>query len=358
MVCSECQSGYRDLVLLTKDFVTDFGRLLEFADEMGWELFPELDAILVHFGPGCPMQSTTELVNAIRVFVHEDALANLRATWVRGGISPTEQIQRLIHAEPLAKLIYSDSTPLYEILRENRLETFFQPIFRAEKLEHWGYECLIRGRGTENELLSPAQLLDWVRQENLLFMFDRLCRETHLRNAARHLAGTDCCVLMNFIPTSIYKPEYCLKSTVETAQTCGLRPEQIIFEVVETESVKEMSHLRRILDVYRRGHFRVALDDVGSGFAGLSLLAELDPDLIKIDRGLIIRAAESTLHLDVCRALVKLGADRGKLVLAEGVETPEHYSLMRELGVDLVQGYLFGKPNPTPIDVSVYPTGG
>lgn len=354
MSCSECRAGYRSLVILTKDFVTDFGSLVPFAEEMGWDVLPDLDAIRVPLGPTHSIQSTTELVNSLRVFVDDAVLAEMRATWVHADRQLADQVTKLIHAEPFARLLTSDSSPLFYVLRENRLETWFQPIFSARSLDPWGYECLVRGRGHENEVLSPKQLLDWVRQENLLFMFDRLCRETHLRNAAKHLANTDCCILMNFIPTSIYKPEFCLRSTVDTAHECGLNPEQIIFEVVESESVKDKSHLRRILDVYRRGNFRVALDDVGSGFAGLSLLAELDPDLIKIDRELIVRAEESALHRDVCQALVRLGADRGKLVLAEGIETPEQYDLFLEMGVDLVQGFLFGRPNAVPATTSSF----
>ena len=109
------------------------------------------------------------------------------------------------------------------------------------------------------------------------------------------------------------------------------------------------THLRSILDYYRRLGFRVALDDLGSGYSGLAVLGDLDPDLIKIDRYLISKAVESPMHRSICESLVQLGkTHHGKLVLAEGVETVGEKELLSAMGVDLFQGYLFGRPAPIP----------
>lgn len=180
-------------------------------------------------------------------------------------------------------------------------------------------------------------------------MLDRVCRKTHLRNAAIHLAGQDVHLLINFLPTAIYNPEFCLTTTVAAARAGGLAPERIIFEVVETEKVTDLDHLRSILDYYRKKGFRVALDDLGSGYSGLAMLGDLDPDLIKIDRHLISRAVGSPMHRSICASLTQLGKDHGKLVLAEGIETIEEKELMESMGVDLFQGYFFGRPAPLPI---------
>ena len=206
----------------------------------------------------------------------------------------------------------------------------------------------MRGRALDGSLVSPATLLDWAHQEHLTFMLDRVVRELHLRAAGRLHVPDHCQFLVNFLPTAIYRPDFCLATTVRAARESGIAPERIIFEVVETEKMADHDHLRRILAHYREKGFRVALDDVGSGYSGLSLLGDLDPDMIKIDRELVRKAAESATHRGICASLVGLGRDHGHLVLAEGVETEAEWRVMEELGVDLFQGFLFGRPSPIP----------
>jgi EAL domain-containing protein (putative c-di-GMP-specific phosphodiesterase class I) len=179
-------------------------------------------------------------------------------------------------------------------------------------------------------------------------MLDRVCRETHLVNAGRLNFGAHCRFLINFLPTAIYQPEFCLQTSLAAMRRSGLTPRQVIFEVVETEQVIDTGHLLRILDFYRRNGFGVALDDMGSGYSGLSLLAELQPNLIKIDRQIVSRSVSSTSHRNICASLVRMGHDNGQLVLAEGVETEDEMILMESLGVDLFQGYYFGRPQPHP----------
>ena len=206
----------------------------------------------------------------------------------------------------------------------------------------------MRGRTTEGEIVYPDRMIAWSKQEKLTFLLDRVCRETHLRNASRHLAARDVHVLINFLPTAVYDPVFCLATTVAAARAGGLSPERIIFEVIETEQVADLAHLKSILNHYRLKGFRVALDDLGSGYSGLAMLGDLDPDLIKIDRHLIARALDSPMHRSICAALIQLGRDHGKLVLAEGIETVAERELFGKLGVDLFQGYLFGRPAPEP----------
>ena len=212
----------------------------------------------------------------------------------------------------------------------------------------WGYECLLRGRAEDGAIVPPHQLLDWARSENLTFMLDRLSRETHLLNAGALLADrADLLVLVNFMPSSIYRPDFCLRSTCAAADRAGLASERVMFELVETEEIADRAHTKEILGHYRDAGFGVALDDVGSGFASLDLVADLDPDLIKIDLGLVHRARTSAEDRATCRRIVELGRQRGRLVLAEGIETADDHRLARDLGVDLVQGFLLGVPSPT-----------
>jgi len=346
----DCTTGTRTLVVLSQNLSQSFPELMTFARHMDWRFHPELEALELTIGTKePPTSSLAELINFFRGILDQSRLHALRGSWIKTGQAIQDQLTTLIYAGSLIEMAPHDSSRLLDILYRKRIETWFQPIYRIERWHLWGYECLLRGRSEEDEIISPLELIQWAKQENLIFMLDRMCRETHLLNAGArlpHLETTQ--VLINFMPTSIYRPEFCLRSTCAAAERAGLRPGQVIFEVIETEAISDLDHLKLILSSYRQLGFQVALDDVGSAFSGLNVLGGLDPDLIKIDRQLIEKARNSDLHQKICSALVDIGRSRGKQVLAEGIEIQEDHDFALSMGVDLVQGYFYGKPSLDP----------
>ncbi len=343
----ECRTDARSLVVLAPG-LERYPELLGLTPGEDWCVHPALAAVRVAVGSGSRWSGVAEVATFLRTELDAERYGALRAAWARPGVPLQEQLVTLLHADRLADLVQVDSSALVSMLAEGRVETWYQPIFWAGTLQVWGYECLMRGRAPGGELVSPATLLEWARQEQLTFLLDRHVREMHLRNAGAAGLGPPYHLLINFLPTAVYRPEFCLRTTVRAVAESGLEPDHVVFEVVETEQVPRREHLRDLLGFYRATGFKVALDDVGSGYSGLSLLADLNPDLIKIDRDLVSRAAESALHRDVCASLARLGQDNGQLVLAEGVETEAEWRVMTELGVNLLQGYLFGRPDPVP----------
>jgi EAL domain-containing protein (putative c-di-GMP-specific phosphodiesterase class I) len=334
----------RSLVIVAADTENRFAELLEIAASLGWTYDRANDAVRVEFGNGRRLRGISDLANFLRGIFDPARFAELRGVWIGEDDSLESQPDQLAQAVPLAEMVAVHRSPLLGILNRRAIETWYQPVFRRDTMQVWGYECLMRSTDKAGQLISPLQLLAWARQENLTFMLDRICRETHLVNAGFALGGRDCRVLLNFLPTAVYQPEFCLQSTIAAAGRTGLRPEQIIFQVVETEQMADRDHLRRILDHYRRLGFGVSLDDVGNGYSGLATHSELNPDLIKLDRELLCKAPHSDMHRKICALTVKLGRDKGKLVLAEGIETAEEHALAEEWGVDLVQGFRYGGP--------------
>lgn len=370
MAC-ECESGQRVLRLHAENLRQQYPVFSEMATAGRWGVAPggpqvgNDDVVYVTIGGDAPWQTLGELTNFLRTTMSETQAAGLMASWQPGGEAGVAGATQgcsggcesgtglsscgapISCPRPLVEMSPLDASPLVEVLREKKIETWFQPVFHSGSHELWGHECLMRARDRDGSLIAPWQLLQWAEQERLIFMLDRVCRETHIENAAWALPG-DSSVLINFLPTAVYDPGFCLRTTCAAAKRFGLDPVRVVFEVVETERVAEMAHLRRILDYYRKAGFRTALDDVGSGYAGLTMLADLSPDLIKIDRELVRHAADSKTHRIICHALVQIGKQSDQLVLAEGIETEAEYRVMREMGVDLVQGYLFGKPAAEP----------
>lgn len=346
----DCVSGIRTLVVLAQNLEHSFPELLTFAKHADWKFHAELDALELTIGNHkSPTNSLVELINFFRGILDQSRLNALRGVWVKTGQAIQDQLVTLIHAGPLLDMAPHDSSRLLDVLYNKRIQTWFQPVYRIQGGPPWGYECLLRGTSQDNEIIPPSELIQWAKQENLIFMLDRMCREAHLINAGTKLPNLENVqILINFIPTSIYRPEFCLKSTCAAAERAGLRPGQVIFEVIETELISDMDHLKLILSSYRQLGFQVALDDVGSAFSGLNLLGSLDPDLIKIDRQLIEKARHSELHRKICSALVDIGRSRDKQVLAEGIETQEDHNFALTMNVDLVQGYFYGKPSLEP----------
>lgn len=347
MSCT-CQSGCRQLLVFAPDLANRYPELMQFEPGESWAPMPEQGAVCVTIGPGYAWHSVREVVNFLRSVLDEPRARELTASWLDSCGSVRDQMSSLADRERVTDMAPMDSTQISDILFNRRIETWYQPVVNARSHELWGYECLMRGRGDDGETIDPGTLIHWAKQEQLTFMLDRVCRERHLLNASEADIPDHVHLLINFLPTTVYDPNFCLQTTVQAAKQAQIHPSRIVFEVVESEHVEDREHLLSILAFYRNAGFSVALDDVGAGYAGLMLLAEMNPDLVKIDRGLVTRAPESNMHQGICRSLIEIAREANKLSLAEGVETDQERRLMESLGVDLIQGYLFGRPSPEP----------
>jgi len=142
---------------------------------------------------------------------------------------------------------------------------------------------------------------------------------------------------------SIYRPQVCLASTEQVVHESGIDPSQLVFEVVESHAIADRGHLVAILDHYRSLGWRVALDDVGAGWSSLSLLAAVRPDVVKLDKALVQELPDEAART-VVAAVTDLAHRLGAVVVAEGVETERLAEEVTALGVDLGQGWLFGRP--------------
>lgn len=232
-------------------------------------------------------------------------------------------------------------------ITKGTLTTHFQPIVDLHSEKIYGYESLIRGVNDDGSLVYPDKLFSWAKEGDMLFYLDRACRETSLKTAAvKNIKNK---VFINFIPTAIYDPEHCLQSTVKWAKQLEFDPKNIIFEVTETEHVEDIEHLNKILTFYKSQGYMVALDDVGSGYSSLNMIARLKPDIVKIDREIIDGIDTNPVNQSVFKAIVSLAKESGIIVLAEGAERAEEIAYCGANGADLAQGYYFGKPSAEPI---------
>lgn len=213
----------------------------------------------------------------------------------------------------------------------------FQPIVDGRLRRIHGYEALVRGANGE----SAAKVIGAI-DEKSLYAFDQACRVIAIRSAME--LGLDRRLTINFFPQAIYHAESCLRLTLEAAAKYGMPLDAITFEFTENQQVVDHGHLKAIVETYRHHGFQTALDDFGAGFAGLSMLANFQPDVLKIDRALVTHIDESPARQAIL-AGVQLTAERlGLGLIAEGVERTEEFATLQQMGIRYFQGYLFARP--------------
>jgi len=213
----------------------------------------------------------------------------------------------------------------------------FQPILDVTDGSIFSYEALVRGPHGE----PAASVLERLTPENQ-YAFDQACRVKALDLAAR--LGLSVKLNINFLPNAIYRPEVCIRSTLAAAARLSFPIDRIVFEVTEGERVGDRGKLVEIVREYSRLGFKTAIDDFGAGFAGLGLLAEFQPDIVKLDMQLIRDVARDRAKQSIVRAVVRMCADLGITPIAEGVETRDELAWLREAGIALFQGYLLARP--------------
>lgn len=213
----------------------------------------------------------------------------------------------------------------------------FQPIVDVRRACVVAYEALVRGPGGEPAHSVLGRLTDDNR-----YRFDQACRVKAVKLATE--LGVDCDLNINFMPNAVYKPELCIRTTLSAAETYGFPIERIVFEVTEGERIEDRQHLRSIIEYYQHLGFRTAIDDFGAGYAGLNLLAEYQPNYIKLDRELIAGIDDHAIRQSIVRGILQTCGELGVGILAEGIETEAEFAWLRSCGIALFQGYWFARP--------------
>jgi EAL domain-containing protein (putative c-di-GMP-specific phosphodiesterase class I) len=213
----------------------------------------------------------------------------------------------------------------------------FQPIVDVEDKRIDAYEALVRGPMGED----ASRVLAQVTPENT-YTFDQACRVRAIELAAR--LGLDRQLSINFLPNAVYEPRACIQTTLKTAARTGFPRDRLIFEIVESEAISDTAHLLAIIREYRRHGFKVALDDFGTGYSSLARLAELRPDVVKIDRVLVRDCDKDATRLAILAGMIEIGRSARFKVVFEGVERAGEVAALRSVGARFIQGFYFARP--------------
>jgi EAL domain-containing protein (putative c-di-GMP-specific phosphodiesterase class I) len=265
-------------------------------------------------------------LEALRTRLSEAERSDIRVSRERGA--------GLLAALPLD--VYTrtlDSAWFDEALRTDAFTTFFQPIVDTRTATVFAHECLIRLFA--DRAYNGGEIIDAAFATGSIHLFDSHARRLSVRKAGpQFVPGAK--VFINFMPSSIYDPAFCMASTLEEMSHTTLKPADIVFEVVESDHVHDVKHLQKICDFYRKEGFGFALDDVGTGSSSLQMVCDLKPDYIKLDKSLISKLDEP-MYRSMIEKMVEFAGESGVEVIGEGVETPETVAMLHSVGIHLMQ---------------------
>ncbi len=235
---------------------------------------------------------------------------------------------------------------LLHALDVEALLTYFQPIINLKSGGVVGHEALVRGWTATGEVVPPATLFTTAAALDLRVALERAARGTAIRSFAADQGAGDPMLFLNF--SSWLLDEQMLEPGLieETCRTVGLDPRQVAIEIVEA-TVRDLDAIRLFAERNRNAGFVITLDDFGTEHSNLQRVPLVRPDVIKIDRSIVNGVADDVYQHSALRSVVYLARVVGALALAEGVERYEDLMLCAQEGVDLAQGFLVGRPQPS-----------
>ncbi len=307
--------------------------------------------------PGTLEQKATELDQLIRGYLAEkaDVSGRFRSFVGAGRIvyDSKYRLERLIYRgiqdardQVTRKTVQAEirgGELLQDAITRRDISPVFQPVFDLATGDVIGIEALSRGpRGSEFE--SGETLFSLAERTELLIPLERVCRQRSLEAAAT--SNMERQIFLNLSPAAASDPEFLGRFFLDQVSALGLRPDRIVLEITErTYSVYE-GLFREVLSRFRQQNFRIAVDDVGTGYSNLSSLAEIEPDYLKFDnvfvRGIDLRRTKQ----DLLEALLSFARKMKTKVIAEGIETREELKVLQTLGVPYGQGFLLARPMP------------
>ena len=231
------------------------------------------------------------------------------------------------------------------IITNRELSPVFQGIVDLDARALLGYEALIRGPANTS-LHSPLTLFETANRCGCLSELEFACREVSVAQFVRlNLPGK---VFINVSPMSLLDEQHRDGIARRILDETGLPPSRIVIELSEQYPLDDYELIRNATLHYREMGFEIAIDDLGAGYAGLRIWAEIRPEYVKIDRHFIENIHQDSVKREFVRSIREIAVGLGCRVIAEGVELAEELDAVRSIGINLVQGYYFGRPAAMP----------
>lgn len=235
---------------------------------------------------------------------------------------------------------------LQDILANGRLRAMFQPILDLREGSVHGFEGLIRGP-SDSVLHSPQNLFRVARRLGMAFRLEAACCQTLAKAYVE--SGHTQRLFLNISADSLHRSLVRNLIHPQALLSLGLEPSRVVIELTEGQPFTDYVALKDAVISLKSMGFSVAIDDLGEGFSSLRLWSEVGPDYVKIDKHFIGGVSADPVKHQFLRSLRDIARKTGAQVVAEGVELEADMVVVRDLELDLVQGYFTGRPHPVPV---------
>ena len=236
---------------------------------------------------------------------------------------------------------------LHRALQHGELTVYYQPQVRGSQAAVVGVEALVRWQHPARGLLAPAEFIPLAEDTGLILPMGEWILEAACRQVkAWHDGGLAKLRLAVNLSARQLGDDALPETIARIVEASGLEAEYLEIEITETAVMNNADLARSNVGQLKRLGVRLALDDFGTGYSSLSLLSSLPIHTVKIDRSFVAGMLEHHRDMTIVTSVIALGHRLGLNVVAEGVETPDQFEVLRGNGCDEMQGYLFGRPLP------------
>lgn len=232
---------------------------------------------------------------------------------------------------------------LLHALENDQFKVYYQPIADTVTREIYGYEALVRWFHPVRGMVPPTEFIPVAEKTGLINPLGEWVLKTACEEAARWERPLK--VSVNVSPIQLINTSL-TEMVVAVLKKTGLDPRRLDLEITESDVFNENTRSLEILSQLREQGIQISIDDFGTGYSSLSRLSYFPFDKIKIDRSFVVNIPMQKDDLDIVRLIISMGKSLHMRIVAEGVETEEQLTSLQQLGCDLVQGYLIGKPGP------------
>ena len=247
--------------------------------------------------------------------------------------------------ESVSEIRQDATRQLRQVLAERALTTVFQPIFAFREGRIIGYEALVRG--PEGSLIqTPGELFAAAAEEGVTAELNLLCIQEILRAfSERKIPGS---LFLNVSPRIVMQGGFSQQRAARFLQSLAIEPARVVIELTEDYPTLDFQVVHEALMLYRSMGCRIAIDDLGEGFASLRLWSELKPEYVKADKHFVTGISEDPVKMQFLRAIQHIAENSASQVIAEGIENAADFKVVKDIGIACGQGWFIGRPAENP----------
>jgi diguanylate cyclase (GGDEF)-like protein len=249
--------------------------------------------------------------------------------------------------ENVIKKDFESKNIILSAIKEDRIVPFFQPIVKADTLEIIGYEVLARLYVPEENKYIPAfSFISDTIKYRVIEKIDKIVQQKAIKYISESNQKDNKFLFIN-MSKDFFENSKNLDELIELLNLYKVKPENIYLEITEEEALHDLKNIKKYIMYGKSFGLNFAIDDFGVGYSNFTYLKYLPIDLLKIDGSLVSNINEDLDKQVIVESIIRIAKHKKIKVLAEMVEKEEEYKFLKELGVDYLQGYFFGRPSPT-----------